>query len=135
MNTAHVHPRANEWLTVVEGKVLSGTFLENNVVKNGAAEITTTLEKYQGTVYPMGQIHYQFNNFCEPATAIATLDNNDAGTEQIAPAFFGLNPEVVNATLGYPKSLNGKSIKEFRKQIPPNLVLAMETCLVKCGMQ
>ena len=103
MNTAHVHPRGDEFLIVVEGQLLSGTYLENNVVKTGTAEITTTLEKYQGTVYPRGQIHYQFNNFCENATAIATLDNNDAGTEQAAQAFFGLNPEVVNATARVPE--------------------------------
>lgn len=137
INTPHIHPRAAEFLTVVKGKVDFGIILENGLLPPPSSpsdqEITGTLETFQGTVFPQGSIHYQINPTCEDAIFVATLNSEDPGTSQVAQNFFGLNEEVVNATLGFPKSLDGKRIEEFRKGIPANLAQAVDTCLKSCG--
>ncbi|KAF2012242.1 RmlC-like cupin [Aaosphaeria arxii CBS 175.79] len=135
MNTPHVHPRATEFLTVVEGSLNFGYILENGLVSAGQnAEINGTLAQFQGTVFPIGSVHYQFNPTCDNATFVATLDNADPGTSQMAQTFFGLNPDVVNATLGFPKAVDGKDIESFRKLIPANIALAVEECVRRCGL-
>ncbi|KAJ4303382.1 hypothetical protein N0V90_002275 [Kalmusia sp. IMI 367209] len=136
INTPHVHPRATEFLTVVEGKIDFGYILENGLVKAGQnAEIAGTLSKFQGTVFPQGSIHYQINNECAPATFVAALNNEDPGTSQVAQNFFGLNPDVVNATLGFPKTIDGKNIEQFRKAIPANIAQSIDICLARCKSQ
>ena len=136
INTPHVHPRATEFLTVVEGEIDFGYILENGLVVAGQnAEIAGTLSKFQGTVFPQGSIHYQINNQCKPAAFVATLNNENPGTSQMAQNFFGLNPDVVNATLGFPKNIDGKNIEEFRKYLPVNIAQSVDICLKKCGYQ
>ena len=131
MNTPHTHPRATEFLTVVEGALESGFILENGF----ATEQTTSLRKLQGTVFPMGSVHFQFNPACEPAVFVAALNSQDPGVSQAAQNFFGLNNEVVNATLGFPQQLDGKDINAFRKRIPENVALGVDSCLKKCGIK
>jgi len=135
INTPHVHPRATEFLTLVEGNNLEfGYVLENGLVKAGDnPEIASYLNKFEGTVFPQGSIHFQFNNNCEKATFVATLNSEDPGTSQVAQNFFALNSGVVNATLGFPSSIDGKNIEEFRKYIPANLAQDIDVCLAKCN--
>ena len=130
MNTPHTHPRANEFLTVVEGRLQNGFILENAF----SNETVTTLERFQGTVFPQGSTHYQFNPDCTNVTFVAALSNEDAGVSQTAPRFFGLNPDVLNATLGFPTQLNGADIRTFRNQIPANVALGIDQCLQTCGI-
>lgn len=134
INTPHIHPRASEFLTVVRGTVDFGMILENGLVAAGEnAEISGRLGEFQGTVFPQGSIHYQINPTCDDAIFVATLNSEDPGTSQVAQNFFGLNSDVVNATLGFPETLDGKKIEEFRGQIPANLAQAVDTCLKSCG--
>jgi hypothetical protein len=132
INTPHVHPRATEFLTVVDGTVDFGYILENGFVTKGSPEIAGTLGKFEGTVFPMGSIHYQFNPECKPATFVAALNSEDPGTSQVAQNFFNLNAGVVNATLGFPKTIDGHNIETFRKMIPPNVAQDIDNCLSKC---
>ncbi|KAF2102255.1 RmlC-like cupin [Rhizodiscina lignyota] len=134
MNTAHVHPRATEMLTVVEGEIDTGMILENKILApgKGTGEVTTHLKKFQGTVFPQGSIHYQVNTECHPAVFVANLNAEDPGTNQIAQGFFGLDADVVEATLGFPRHIDGKDIEKFRAQIPANVALGIEQCLRKC---
>lgn len=135
MNSPHIHPRATEFLTVVEGEVDFGYILENGLVQApNPSEITGHLNKFQGTVFPMGSIHYQVNPTCSPSTFVATLNSDDPGTSQVAQNFFGLNSGIVNATLGFPQTLNGEDLETFRKMIPANIALGIELCLAKCGI-
>ncbi|QDS69556.1 hypothetical protein FKW77_007891 [Venturia effusa] len=128
MNTPHVHPRGNEFLTVVDGALSTGMILENGFTK----EITGTLNKLQGTVFPQGAIHYQFNPTCHDATFVATLNNEDAGTNSVAQGFFGLNGEVVNAALGFQSPIAGADIDKVRASIPLSLAQGVEQCLKTC---
>jgi hypothetical protein len=131
MNSPHIHPRATEFLTVVEGgNVTFGYILENGLTN----EINGTLQKFQGTVFPMGSIHYQFNDNCNSSTFVAALNSDDPGTSQIAQNFFGLNPDIVNATLGFPKEINGQNIAQFAKTLPVNFVQGIERCLERCNI-
>ncbi|KAF9696859.1 hypothetical protein EKO04_005228 [Ascochyta lentis] len=134
INTPHVHPRATEFLTLVEGSNLKfGYVLENGLVKSGQnPEIAGALNKFEGTVFPQGAIHFQFNDNCDAATFVASLNSEDPGTSQIAQNFFALNAGVVNATLGFPKTIDGKNIEEFRKAIPANLAQDVDVCLARC---
>ena len=79
MNTPHTHPRANEILYLVSGQMQAG-FIE----ENGARFVNNTLTPGQGTLFPQGSIHYQFNTGCEPALFVAALNDEDPGTSQIA---------------------------------------------------
>jgi hypothetical protein len=133
--SSHVHPRATEFLTLVEGSNLSfGYVLENGLVAAGQnSEVAGTLQKFEGTVFPQGSIHFQFNDNCEKAVFVASLNSEDPGTNQVAQGFFALNASVVSATLGLPKEVNGKNIEEFRKIIPTNLAQDIDVCLAKCN--
>ncbi|KAF2759984.1 RmlC-like cupin [Pseudovirgaria hyperparasitica] len=134
INTPHVHPRATEFLTVVEGPGVDvGIILENAIVGAGKqSELTARVEKLQGTVFPVGSIHYQFNNNCDNTTFVAALNSEDPGTGQIAQNFLNLNDEVVKAVIGFPKSLAGADIQTIRQNIPANLAIATEACYQKC---
>ena len=65
MNSPHTHPRATEWLTVVQGNLTFGYILENAFVDpdgTGAAlasEVRFNVGPFEGTVFPQGSIHYQ----------------------------------------------------------------------------
>jgi hypothetical protein len=54
MNTPHVHPRGNEFLTVVNNTLEFGMILENGLVAagKGTGELTGTLTAFQGTMFP-----------------------------------------------------------------------------------
>lgn len=137
INTPHVHPRATEFLTLVKGGEFQfGYVLENNLVASGKnPEIAGSLQKFEGTVFPQGSIHFQFNNNCEKAVFVPSLNSDDPGTSQVAQGFFALNAVVVNATLGFPNQINGKNIDEFRRTIPANVAQGMARCLARCNEQ
>ena len=51
---------------------------------NGSLPVAgATLGLYQGTIYPQGEVHWQFNPECEPAVFAAAFDNRDPGRIQI----------------------------------------------------
>ena len=79
MNTPHTHPRATEFLYVVNGQMEAG-FIE----ENGARFVVNTVTEGQGTIFPKGSIHYQINLGCEPLTFVAPLNDEDPGASQIA---------------------------------------------------
>jgi hypothetical protein len=135
INTPHIHPRATEFLILVEGSNLRfGSVLENGLVAPGQSqEIAGHLDKLQATMFPPGSMHYQFNDACERATFVASFNSEDPGTSQMAQNLFSLNSEVVNATLGFPRTVNGISIDEFRRALPPNLALDVQGCMARCS--
>ena len=79
MNTPHTHPRATEFLYLVNGNMEAG-FIE----ENGARFVVNQLTAGQGTLFPQGSIHYQINTGCEPIKFVAALNNEDPGANQIA---------------------------------------------------
>ncbi|KAL8871226.1 MAG: hypothetical protein Q9174_002894 [Haloplaca sp. 1 TL-2023] len=112
MNKPHIHPRATEFLTLASGTSLkTGFILENGLTE----QQSTTLSLFQGAIFPQGSIHYEFNDNCEPAVFLAAFSNEDPGLSTIGKNFFGLNPDVVDADLGFPDVLDGTNLREFEK--------------------
>ena len=137
INTPHVHPRATEFLILVQGSNLKfGSVLENGLVgPDQNQEISGSLSQLEATIFVQGSIHWQFNDACDKAIFVAAFDSDDPGTSSIAQNFFSLNDVIVNATLGTPGVINGSNIEDFRKMIPANLAREMSTCLARCGQK
>jgi len=125
-----MHNRADEFLTVVDGQLETGFVMENGF----NTEIHTQLGRYQGTVFPQGSIHYQFNPLCRNTTFFASLNSNDPGRSDIVTNFFMLEDAVVNASLGFPLTIGGDNIDTWRKFLPVNLAAGVDTCLHACGL-
>jgi hypothetical protein len=144
MNSPHTHPRATEILTVVEGELEVGFVMENGLFQAAAKDINalafpfnTTLQQFEATVFPQGSIHFQFNPTCERSIFVAALNSADAGTSQIAQNFFTLDEEIVDIALGVTEAgnkLDPSSVAQFRKNLPANLVRAVDSCKAMCGM-
>ncbi|KAF5025528.1 hypothetical protein F66182_2433 [Fusarium sp. NRRL 66182] len=130
MNTAHVHNRATELNIIVKGRLVT-----NFVLENGVRPIQNTMDTFQMAVFPQGAIHQEFNPDCEDAVFVASFDSTDPGVSQVAQNFFSLRPDVVKATLGGIKTIDGKDIESFRDMIPANIALGIDACLNKCGIK
>ncbi|KIY00037.1 uncharacterized protein Z520_04675 [Fonsecaea multimorphosa CBS 102226] len=130
LNTPHIHPDATEFFTVAtDSNITTGFVLENGLT----TEFTTELTQFQGTVFPMGSIHFQQNNDCYPAVAIAGLNSEDPGASSIAQNFLiNTDSAVVDATLGFPKQIDANNFAQFKANIPPPLALGVEECLIRC---
>ncbi|CRK26412.1 hypothetical protein BN1708_014535 [Verticillium longisporum] len=115
--------------------VVKGRLVTNFVIENGVEPIENTMSLYQMSVFPKGAIHQEYYPDCEDTVFVAGFNDPDPGVEQVAQAFFSLNPEVVSATLGGVTTLDGKDIASFREHIPDNVALGIEACLNKCGLK
>ncbi|KAM0718096.1 hypothetical protein Q7P37_006428 [Cladosporium fusiforme] len=141
MNSPHTHPRATEFLTVVEGELVTGFVLENGFFKDAAKEINalafpfnTTLNRFEATIFPQGSIHFQFNPTCERAIFVASLNSADPGTSQVAQNFFTLDQDIVDITLGPKNKIDPSNVDKFRANLPPNLVRAVDSCMATCKL-
>jgi hypothetical protein len=74
MNTPHTHPRATEFLTIASGGNVKSGFIQES---GETTEIATILNQYEGGIFPMGSIHYEFNDSCDPAVFIAAFSDED----------------------------------------------------------
>jgi len=45
-----------------------------------------------------------------------------------------LNPSIINGTLGFPNSIDGKDIEKFRALIPKSVALGVDSCMKKCNI-
>ncbi|KAJ7171524.1 RmlC-like cupin domain-containing protein [Mycena filopes] len=130
MNIPHIHPRADEFFTVIDGVLDTGFVQENgfNTV------ISTQLGKFQATVFPQGSLHYQQNPTCSPAVFVAALNSEDPGRSDIATSFWALPSDVVDAALGFPETIGGSNIDAWRAHLPANLAAGIDSCLSACGL-
>ena len=147
LNTPHSHPRASEFLTVVQGKLVAGLVLENEGAGgagnlNGTdpvgpiAMVNATLSNYQGFLFPQGETHFQFNPTCEPAVFAAAFDNLDPGRTQIATNFFSEFPDdvLLAATGNNLELLDAARIDQLRDKIPQAFAELIGSCAKKCGI-
>ncbi|KAJ7159242.1 RmlC-like cupin domain-containing protein [Mycena crocata] len=130
LNIPHLHPRADEFLTTIDGILDTGFVQENGF----NAVVSTQLGKYQGTVFPRGSIHYQQNPTCSPAVFVASLNSEDPGRSDIATNFWMLSSDVVDAALGFPETIGGGNIDAWRSHLPVNLAAGVDSCLKACGL-
>jgi oxalate decarboxylase/phosphoglucose isomerase-like protein (cupin superfamily) len=129
LNIPHMHPRADEFFTVVEGQLETGWVMENGF----SQEVSAPLGKYQGTVFPMGSIHYQQNPTCDQAVFVAGFNNNDPGRSDIITNYFMFDDDIIAASLA-PTQINASTIDQWRSQLPVNLAAGVDSCLQACGL-
>lgn len=127
-NTPHVHPRSTEINIAVKGTLVTQFTLEN-----GARTIHNTLATNQMTIFPKGALHTEFNPDCTDAMFVAGFADEDPGVQQAAQTFFGLDEDIVKAAIGNGFTFDGRDVDTFRKMIPANVALGVESCLSKCG--
>ncbi|KAL6175735.1 hypothetical protein ACLB2K_052374 [Fragaria x ananassa] len=92
LNPPHTHPRASEFLVVMEGTLYVG-FVTSNT-DNGNRLFTKVLYPGDVFVFPVGLIHFQFNIGKVKAVAIAGLSSQNPGVITIANAVFGSKPPI-----------------------------------------
>ncbi|CAL5340445.1 unnamed protein product [Camellia sinensis] len=111
INPPHIHPRATEILTVIEGSLQVG-FVTSNPENRF---ITKLLQKGDVFVFPMGLIHFQRNVGHGNAIAISALSSQNPGIITIANAVFGSKPAISSDLLS----------KAF--QVDKNIIVRMES--------
>lgn len=133
VNTPHTHPRTMEFLTIASGgNVKTGFIIQEEGINT---DLTTILDQYEGAIFPVGSIHYEFNDSCQPAVFIAAFSTDDPGLSRVAQNFFGLNPDIVDADLGFPSFLDHTNIAQFQTTIPPAFALGAQGFLDRCGIK
>jgi hypothetical protein len=63
------------------------------------------------------------------------IQTSSPGLSRVVQNFFGLDPDVVQADLGYPTFLDNTNIRVFEKSIPPAFALGTKQCLDWCGIK
>jgi len=146
LNTPHWHPRANEFLTVVQGTLQGVILLENDSgfgsvvggeppARGSYTQVESTLSNYTGMVFPKGLVHWQFNPECEPAVFVAGFDSSDPGRAEAARGFFSGEPdEVLDASMGYSEFLTPEQIAHLRVELTSDFTAIVESCAKKCGI-
>ncbi|XP_068321686.1 putative germin-like protein 2-1 [Pyrus communis] len=95
VNPPHIHPRASEVLTLLEGSLEVGFVTSSPENRH----ITKVLQKGDVFVFPIGLVHYQRNVGSGNAVAIAALSSQNPGVVIIASSVFGSTPSIVNDIL------------------------------------
>ncbi|XP_054778849.1 germin-like protein subfamily 1 member 13 [Prosopis cineraria] len=91
LNPPHIHPRATEVLTVLEGTLMVG-FVASN--QNDNRLFTKVLNKGDVFVFPFSMIHFQLNVGYGDAVALSSLSSQNPGVITIANAVFGSTPPI-----------------------------------------
>ncbi|KAK3986139.1 RmlC-like cupin domain-containing protein [Cladorrhinum sp. PSN332] len=136
LNVPHLHPRGNEFLTVVQGTLI-GAFLleEDGFFAGNIPQVAMTLTNFTGMLFPQGHIHWQFNPTCEQAVFSAAFDSRDEGRFQVAQTFFSSMPDsVLTASLGNPTFLGPTQLDQLRGIIPDPFVVMVDSCAKACGI-
>ncbi|CAK9175431.1 unnamed protein product [Ilex paraguariensis] len=112
INPPHIHPRASEILTVLEGSLQVG-FVTSNPENR---LITKVLQKGDIFVFPVGLVHFQRNIGYSNAIAIAALSSQNPGVITIANAVFGSNPDIPNDLLAKAFQVDKNIIYKIQSQ-------------------
>ncbi|KZT74362.1 RmlC-like cupin [Daedalea quercina L-15889] len=126
MNTPHTHPRATEFLYLVNGTLQNGMITET-----GSRFIVNNMTAGQAMLLPQGSIHFQFNDNCEPVQFVSALNSEDPGTLLAAQGLFGLPPAIVAATLG---EIGVQEVASLADKIPDDVAYGSQECLTRCGI-
>ena len=95
VKTPHVHPRAIELLTVLEG-----TFYLGFVTSNPNSLFSKVVKKGGVFIFPMAMIHFQMNlAHDKPAAAFSSLNSQNPGVSSIANAVFVSKPPISDDVL------------------------------------
>ncbi|XP_028783692.1 germin-like protein subfamily 1 member 13 [Neltuma alba] len=113
LNPPHIHPRATEVLTVLEGTLMVG-FVASN--QNDNRLFTKVLNKGDVFVFPFGMIHFQLNVGHDNAVALSSLSSQNPGVITIAKAVFGSTPPISRDVLTKAFQVDQNIIAYLQKQ-------------------
>lgn len=111
-NPPHIHPRATEILTVLEGSLYVG-FMTSNPENKLFAKV---LNKGDVFVFPQGLIHFQFNYGTNKAVAIAALSSKNPGVITIGNAVFGSKPSISDDILAKAFQVDKMTVDRIQAQ-------------------
>lgn len=129
INNPHTHPRATEFLVVIEGEMRVGFFMEN-----GAKFIGNTLKLGQASVFPQGSIHFEVNTGCTPATFIAAFNHQDPGVQTSTLSYFGIPADIAAIGIETPLPINVSYVNSLIAQLQRNPGLGLHECYERCGL-
>ncbi|KAL5720536.1 hypothetical protein ACHQM5_013201 [Ranunculus cassubicifolius] len=95
INPPHIHPRATEIFTVLEGTFYVG-FVTSNPDNRLVSKV---LQKGDAFVFPVGLIHFEQNIGNVRAVGLAALSSQNPGAISIGSSVFGSTPEISNDIL------------------------------------
>ena len=127
----HIHPRADEFVIVVEGRLIA-----QSITETGSVLITNELNAFIVTIFNQGAFHAQHNPDCTEAKFIASFNSNDPGATNIAPNYMLFNDDVVLGGMGVGIGANvtEEELVSVRKHMPLGN-FAVQSCLEKCGLK
>ncbi|KAJ4702938.1 Germin-like protein subfamily 1 member [Melia azedarach] len=108
----HVHPRATEILTVLEGSLVVGFVTSNPDNKL----ITKVLQKGDAFVFPVGLVHFQRNVGYGNAVSMSALSSQNPGVITIANAVFGSNPSIADDILAKAFQVDKSIVAQLQEQ-------------------
>ncbi|KAB8107849.1 hypothetical protein EE612_042914 [Oryza sativa] len=116
VNPPHIHPRANELLTVLEGTLYVGF-----VTSNPNKLFSKVVCKGDVFVFPKAMIHFQMNlDHDKPAVAQSALSSQNPGVITIASAVFGSQPPISDDVLTKAFQVEKKLIDWLQSQFWEN---------------
>ncbi|KAM7250249.1 hypothetical protein ACFE04_022132 [Oxalis oulophora] len=110
LNPPHLHPRASELFTVIEGKIRVGfvTTNPNNTY------YTKVLARGESFIFPHGLIHFQKNIGKGPAMAVAAFSSQNPGVVSVGNAVFDAHPYIDPSVLAKSFLTHDDQIKEWQ---------------------
>lgn len=111
INPPHIHPRASELLTVLNGTIYAG-FVTSPPESRLFAKILCAGEVI---LFPYAQIHFQINVGNDIASAISSLSSQFPGVVRVADTVFGSNPPILKALLARSFRLRKNTIARLQK--------------------
>ncbi|KAL6623649.1 hypothetical protein ACP70R_023956 [Stipagrostis hirtigluma subsp. patula] len=116
LNPPHIHPRATELLTVLEGTLYLGF-----VTSNPNRLFSKVVKKGDVFVFPKAMIHFQMNlAHDKPAAALSSLGSQNPGVITIANAVFGSEPPISDDVLAKAFQVEKKLIDWLQSQFWEN---------------
>lgn len=127
----HIHPRADEFVIVVEGRLIA-----QSITETGSVLITNELNAFTVTIFNQGAFHAQHNPDCTEAKFIASFNSNDPGATNIIPNYMLFNDDVALGGMG--EGIGADITEETLRSIRIHMPLgnfAVQSCLEKCGLK
>ncbi|KAL2474156.1 Germin-like protein subfamily 1 member 14 [Forsythia ovata] len=108
----HVHPRATEIITVLEGSIQVGFVTSNPDNKL----ISKVLQKGDVFVFPMGLVHFQRNVGYGNAVSISAVSSQNPGIVIVASSVFGSVPGIDDDVLAKAFQVDKSTIDRLKAQ-------------------
>ena len=100
------------------------------IAENGARTVMETLKAGQMTIFPQASIHTMMNVGCENAQLVSALSSDDAGTNNLANAFFALPTNITDPIIG--GGLNAQDIFNRVPAVGTGSNFGPQECIAAC---